>query len=193
MILLIDNYDSFTYNIATILEILGEQVTVYANDQISIADIKNLNPNKIILAPGPGSPDDAGITIEVIKYFKQNIPMLGVCLGHQAIAQAFGGKIIPASTVIHGRAITIRHNQTKLFQQLPTTFKAIRYNSLTVDPTQLPACLEAIAWSTQQNPIEIMAIAHQSYLIYGVQFHPESYGSEFGQQLISNFLNTSYC
>ncbi len=189
MILLIDNYDSFTNNIASYVAILKNRITIIRNDEISLDEIRTLAPKKIILSPGPGDPNHAGITLEVINEFYQTIPILGVCLGHQAIGQAFGGSIIHSGNLIHGQAVKIKHNGSTLFQNIPSQFNAVRYNSLTIDPNSLPGSLEPTAWSKNDkiNSYELMSIKHKKFPVFGVQFHPDSYGSEFGIELIKNF------
>jgi len=185
MILLIDNYDSFTYNLYHYLIQAGnEEVTVKRNDQITIAQIAKLNPMAIVISPGPCSPNEAGICLEVIKEFAGKIPMLGVCLGHQAIGQAFGGKIIRTYPV-HGKTSEIFHNQKNLFQNIPSPFKATRYHSLIIERQTCPKNLEITAQTADEI---IMAIADEKLKIYGVQFHPESIACEFGLQIINNFV-----
>ena len=185
MLLVIDNYDSFTYNLVQYFEELGLSVTVYFNDKISIADIQTLNPKKIVISPGPGRPEESGVTIQVIKTFCGKIPLLGVCLGHQAIAQAFGAKIVLAKRIMHGKTSLIYHNGRGVFRHLKSPFKATRYHSLVIDPQSLPSTLEITAWTED----EIMGIRHKNYLLEGVQFHPESVLTEKGHQLLKNFLN----
>ncbi|NQY43656.1 MAG: aminodeoxychorismate/anthranilate synthase component II [Legionellales bacterium] len=189
MILLIDNYDSFTNNIASYLSILKYEVSIVKNDEISINKIKKLSPQKIILSPGPGKPNDAGITLEVIDKFHKTTPILGICLGHQAIGQYFGANIIHSQNLIHGHPVTISHNNSILFNRIPSPFNAVRYNSLTIELESLPKCLELTAWSNNKkiNTSDLMSINHRSYQSFGVQFHPDSYGSEFGIELIQNF------
>jgi len=185
MILLIDNYDSFTYNLYHYLIQAGNpEVTVKRNDQITIAQIAKLNPMAIVISPGPCSPNEAGICLEVIKEFAGKIPMLGVCLGHQAIGQAFGGKIIRTYPV-HGKTSEIFHNQKNLFQNIPSPFKATRYHSLIIERQTCPKNLEITAQTADEI---IMAIADEKLKIYGVQFHPESIACEFGLQIINNFV-----
>lgn len=185
MILMIDNYDSFTYNLVQYLGELGQDVRVYRNDALSIKDIKKLNPDKIVISPGPGRPEDAGITCEVIREFSGKIPILGVCLGHQAIGYAFGGKIVGAKKLMHGKTSKIYHNKKGIFKNIPNPFLATRYHSLIVDKKNLPECLEIIA-STKEN--EIMGLKHKEYPLWGVQFHPESILTKSGKQLLDNFI-----
>jgi len=187
MLLMIDNYDSFTYNLVQYFYELGQEVKVYRNDEISIAEIEKLNPQKICISPGPCTPSQAGISIDVIKNFTDKIPLLGVCLGHQAIGQAFGGKIIKAKQVMHGKVSTITHNNhNNLFQNLPQKFKVTRYHSLSIEEESLPSELIVTA---QTDDNEIMAVEHKIYKVYGVQFHPEAILSEYGHAILNNFLN----
>ncbi|WP_211924193.1 anthranilate synthase component II [Coxiella endosymbiont of Amblyomma nuttalli] len=187
MLLIIDNYDSFTYNLVQYFEELGSSVTVYFNDKISITDIQILNPKNIVISPGPGRPEEAGVTMEVIKTFSGKIPLLGVCLGHQAIAKAFGAEIVLAQRVMHGKTSPIYHNGKGMFRYLKNPFKATRYHSLLIDLQSLPAVFEITAWTEPEN--EIMGIRHKDYLLEGVQFHPESVLTERGYQLLKNFLD----
>ena len=185
MILLIDNYDSFTYNLYHYIIGAGSKdILVKRNDQITIAEIKKLNPEAIIISPGPCSPSEAGICLDLIRNLKDKFPILGVCLGHQAIGQAFGGKIIKTYPM-HGKISDIYHVRTNVFKDLPSPFKATRYHSLIIEKESIPSCLEITA---QTKDGIIMGIKHQEYNIHGVQFHPESIASEHGHQLISNFL-----
>lgn len=185
MILLIDNYDSFTYNLYHYVISAGSKnVLVKRNDQITIAEIKNLNPKAIIISPGPCSPNEAGICLELINNLKDKFPILGVCLGHQAIGQAFGGKIIKTYPM-HGKISDIYHNKTSVFKGLPSPFKATRYHSLIIERESIPSCLEITA---ETKDGIIMGVKHLEYNIHGVQFHPESIASEHGHQLIANFL-----
>ncbi len=185
MILMIDNYDSFTYNLVQYLGELGEELKVYRNDKISIAEIEKLNPNKIVISPGPGEPKDAGISKEVIKKFAGKIPILGVCLGHQAIAESFGGKIIRANRIMHGKTSEIHHDGKTIFKGLDNPFTATRYHSLIIKKESLPDCFEISAW-TDQN--EIMGIRHKKLKVEGVQFHPESILTGLGKRLLGNFV-----
>lgn len=189
MLVLIDNYDSFTYNLVQYLSELGVEVQVYRNDAIDIEAVQALEPEFIVISPGPRTPDKAGISMAVIAAFQDTIPILGVCLGHQAIGQVFGGKVIPAHTVMHGKTSMIYHNGSWLFRELPNPFEATRYHSLIVqDP--LPECLEATAWTKLPSGEcdEIMGLRHKTLPIAGVQFHPESILTKVGQHLLGNFL-----
>ena len=189
MILLIDNYDSFTYNIANYVQRLGFKVKVCQNDALTVLDIEKLKPSKIILSPGPGNPNQAGITLAVIQKYNIHYPILVICLGHQAIVQSFGGKVILSNNLMHGKPAKIWQTGSKIFHNLPETFHAIRYNSLTVDINSLPAELSITGWSTDHQGYkkEIMAIEHKHLPVYGMQFHPESIGSEHGINIIDNF------
>ena len=190
MILMIDNYDSFTYNIVQYFGELQQDISVWHNDEISIDEIKALAPDAIVIGPGPCDPDSAGISLEVIATFKGIIPILGICLGHQAIGQAFGGKIVKASAVMHGRLSAIYHNGQGAFTNLPNPAQFTRYHSLVIEQASLPDCFEVSAWTqnTDGNIEEIMGIRHREFAIEGVQFHPESILSEAGYQLLNNFL-----
>ncbi|HEY1151460.1 MAG TPA: aminodeoxychorismate/anthranilate synthase component II [Pseudoduganella sp.] len=185
MLLMIDNYDSFTYNIVQYFGELGEDVRTYRNDEITIAEIEALNPDRICISPGPKAPAQAGISVEVLKYFAGKKPILGVCLGHQAIGEAFGGKVIRAKQVMHGKTSLIAHTGVGVFQGLPSPFTVIRYHSLAIERSSLPSCLEVTAWTDDG---EIMGVRHKEYDIEGVQFHPESILSEHGHALLKNFL-----
>jgi anthranilate synthase component 2 len=185
MLLMIDNYDSFTYNIVQYFGELGEDVRVYRNDEITIAEIETLNPDHICISPGPKDPSQAGISIEVLKHFAGKKPILGVCLGHQAIGEAFGGKVIRAKQVMHGKTSLIAHTGVGVFKDLPSPFTVIRYHSLAIERSSLPSCLEVTAWTDDG---EIMGVRHKDYDIEGVQFHPESILSEHGHALLKNFL-----
>lgn len=190
MILMIDNYDSFTYNIVQYFGELQQDITVWRNDQVTIEQIKTLAPDVIVIGPGPCDPDRAGISLQVIDTFKGVIPILGICLGHQAIGQAFGGKIVKAGEVMHGRLSAIYHNDQGVFADLPNPSQATRYHSLVIDKTCLPECLEMTAWTQNADGSleEIMGVRHKTFAIEGVQFHPESILSESGYQLLNNFL-----
>ncbi|MEN2985431.1 MAG: aminodeoxychorismate/anthranilate synthase component II [Thermodesulfovibrionaceae bacterium] len=185
MILLIDNYDSFTYNLYQYLGELGQKVIVFRNDQLSINQIEEINPDRIVISPGPCTPKEAGISVEVIKYFVGKIPILGVCLGHQAIGEAFGGKVIRSSEIVHGKTSLIYHDGKTIFTGLPNPFEATRYHSLVVDRDSLPECLTITAWTS--NGI-IMGIRHKEFKVEGVQFHPESILTKVGKDLLRNFL-----
>ena len=187
MILMIDNYDSFTYNIVQYCRELGADLKIIRNDEMTVDEIEALNPEKIILSPGPATPDDAGVTLEVIERFKGRKPILGICLGHQSIAQAFGGKVVRAKNMMHGKTSTIlKQRDTKIFDNLPESFTETRYHSLVVQKEALPACILVTAISADDN--EIMALEIEGQQIYGVQFHPESIMSEHGHEMIDNFL-----
>ncbi|NYT65620.1 aminodeoxychorismate/anthranilate synthase component II [Alcaligenaceae bacterium] len=184
-ILMLDNYDSFTYNLVQYFGELGADVHVHRNDQITIADVVAMNPSRICVSPGPCSPAEAGISVPLIQHFAGKVPILGVCLGHQAIGAAFGGYVIKAKQLMHGKTSLITHNGTDLFQGLPSPYTVTRYHSLAIDRDRLPDCLEVTA---QTEDGEIMAVRHKTLAIYGVQFHPESVLSEHGHALLKNFL-----
>ncbi|MGN7360971.1 aminodeoxychorismate/anthranilate synthase component II [Paenibacillus sp. SAF-054] len=185
MILVIDNYDSFTYNLVQYLGELGEEVKVFRNDEIDIQGIEELAPDHILISPGPCTPNEAGISLETIAHFKGKIPIFGVCLGHQAIGQAFGGEVVRAERLMHGKTSPILHRGTSVFEGLPSPFTATRYHSLLVERSSLPECLEITA-ETEEG--EIMGLRHKEYLIEGVQFHPESIITDYGHQMLRNFL-----
>lgn len=185
MILLIDNYDSFTWNLYQYFCELGAEVQVQRNDALTLAHIDALNPQKIVISPGPCTPNDAGISLAVIRHYAGRIPMLGVCLGHQAMAQAFGASVVRAAKVMHGKTSPVTHNGQGVFRGLPSPLTVTRYHSLIVDPATLPECFEITAWSETQ---EIMGIRHREWDLEGVQFHPESILSEQGHALLENFL-----
>lgn len=185
MILVIDNYDSFTYNLVQYLGELGEEVKVYRNDEITIQGIEELAPDHILISPGPCTPTEAGISLEVLNHFKSVIPIFGVCLGHQAIGQAFGGKVIRAERLMHGKTSPIHHQGTSVFEGLESPFTATRYHSLIVERESLPDCLEITAETAEG---EIMALRHKDYPIEGVQFHPESIITNHGHTMLRNFL-----
>lgn len=187
MILMIDNYDSFTYNIVQYCKELGADLKVIRNDELSLAEIIALKPEKIILSPGPASPNEAGVTLEVIEYFKDKLPIFGICLGHQSIAQAFGAEVVRAKNMMHGKtSVMHRTQECSLFKALPQDFTATRYHSLIVSKENLPQAIEPTAYS--QDDQEIMALKIKDRDIYGVQFHPESIMSEYGHDIIRNFL-----
>ncbi|WP_312069956.1 aminodeoxychorismate synthase component 2 [Lelliottia nimipressuralis] len=186
MILLIDNYDSFTWNIYQYFCELGAEVIVRRNDDITLADIDALAPQKIVISPGPCTPDESGISLEVIRYYSGKLPILGVCLGHQAIAQVFGATIVRAERVMHGKTSPVTHTGVGVFQGLNNPLTVTRYHSLVIDPPTLPACFDVTAWSDTR---QIMGIRHREWDLEGVQFHPESILSEQGHQLLANFLN----
>lgn len=185
MLLLIDNYDSFTYNLAQYFEMLGQDVRVIPNDKITLREIRSLNPKYIVLSPGPKSPKEAGICLDVVTHFHAKIPMLGICLGHQSIASAFGAQIIQAPIIMHGKISPITHQQASLFQGLPSPFNATRYHSLVVEPSSLPQVFSIDAWTDDGT---IMALSHKRFPLWGLQFHPEAILSEHGMVLLKNFL-----
>jgi anthranilate synthase component 2 len=185
MLLMIDNYDSFTYNIVQYLGELGEDVHTVRNDQITLNEIEAMAPERICISPGPKAPKDAGISLDILREFKGKLPILGVCLGHQAIGEAFGGKVIRAKQVMHGKTSLIAHTGEGVFKGLPSPFTVIRYHSLAIERASLPDCLEVTAWTDDG---EIMGVRHKEYDIEGVQFHPESILSEHGHALLKNFL-----
>ena len=190
MILMIDNYDSFTYNIVQYLAELKADVQVYRNDEITIADIERLAPGKIVISPGPCTPNEAGISVETITHFAGRLPILGVCLGHQSIAQAFGGKIVRAKQVMHGKTSPMHHSNSGVFSGLTNPFEATRYHSLVIEQSSLPSCLEITAWTENADGSldEIMGVRHKTLPIEGVQFHPESILTQHGHDLLNNFL-----
>ena len=188
MLLMIDNYDSFTFNIVQYFGQLGENVQVHRNDKISLPEIEALRPDRLVISPGPCSPDEAGISVAAIKHFAGKIPILGVCLGHQSIGYAFGGRVLRSASLMHGKTSPIFHDGQELFVGLPNPFLATRYHSLIVDRPTLPECLEVTAWVENG---EIMGLRHKELPIWGVQFHPESILTEGGMDLFRNFLSTS--
>jgi len=188
MILMIDNYDSFTYNLVQAFQMIGEDVKVWRNDQIDLATVENLKPGAIVISPGPGNPDEAGISVEAIRRLGPLLPILGVCLGHQSIGAAFGSRVIRATRIMHGKTSRIYHDGQSIYEGLPNPFEATRYHSLIVDTGSLPDCLEVSAWTKQG---EIMGLRHRKYVVEGVQFHPESILTDSGSQLIANFVNLS--
>lgn len=190
MILMIDNYDSFTYNIVQYLGELGETVVVHRNDAVSIAEIRQLAPEQIVISPGPCTPNEAGVSMAVIETFCEEIPILGICLGHQCIGQVFGGKIVKARKVMHGKTSEIYHDGKGVFTGLASPFTATRYHSLVIDQDSVPDCLEVTAWSQQEaGDREIMGVRHKHLEIEGVQFHPESILTQHGHRLLENFLS----
>jgi anthranilate synthase component 2 len=193
MILMIDNYDSFTYNIVQYLGELKADVKVVRNDEITLQEIEALAPQKIVISPGPCSPAEAGISIAAITHFAGKIPLLGICLGHQSIGHAFGGNVIRAPFVMHGKTSSIYHNNQGVFKGLKNPFLATRYHSLVIEKESLPSCLEITAWTQNEDGsmAEIMGVKHKTLAVEGVQFHPESFLSEHGHDLLNNFL-TSY-
>lgn len=190
MILMIDNYDSFTYNVVQYLAELGADINVVRNDELSIAEIEALAPEKIVVSPGPCTPNEAGISLAAIEHFAGRIPLLGICLGHQSIGQAFGGKVVRAREVMHGKVSAIHHNNGGIFRGLTNPFEATRYHSLVVEKDSLPDCLEITAWTqTDDGQVdEIMGLRHKTLDIEGVQFHPESILSQHGHDLLRHFL-----
>ncbi|MBF0619690.1 MAG: aminodeoxychorismate/anthranilate synthase component II [Candidatus Omnitrophica bacterium] len=186
MILMLDNYDSFTYNLVQYLGELGAKVEVYRNDAITVDEILRLNPERIVVSPGPSSPEHAGISVELIKQCAGKLPILGVCLGHQAIGYAFGGKIVRAKTIMHGKTSRIEHKNTDIFKGLSNPFEATRYHSLVIEKATCPQCLEVTA--TSQDDHEIMGVRHKSFPLWGVQFHPESILTKEGKAILANFL-----
>lgn len=191
VLLMIDNYDSFTYNVVQYFGELGAQVQVFRNDAISIAEIESLGPAQIVISPGPCTPSEAGISMEVISHFAGRIPLLGICLGHQSIGQVYGGEIIRAKKVMHGKLSAIHHSGQGVFTDLTMPFMATRYHSLVVDAKNLPDCLDVTAWTEDENGDidEIMGVRHKELAVEGVQFHPESILSEHGHALLNNFLS----
>jgi anthranilate synthase component 2 len=190
MLVMIDNYDSFTYNVVQYLAELGADVRVFRNDEVSVADIAALNPEKLVISPGPCTPNEAGISLAAIDYFKGKLPILGICLGHQSIAQAFGGKVVRAGQVMHGKTSPIYHNDQGVFKGLSNPLTATRYHSLVIEQSSLPDCLEMTAWTQHESGLieEIMGVRHKELDIEGVQFHPESILTQHGHDLLNNFL-----
>ena len=190
MLLMIDNYDSFTFNIVQYFGELGADVRVYRNDEITLEQIEALKPDQLVISPGPCTPHEAGISVAAIKHFAGKLPILGVCLGHQSIGQAFGGKIVHASAVMHGKTSPIHHVNTGVFSDLANPFLATRYHSLVIDQATLPECLEVTAWTEVEGKRdEIMGVRHKTLDIQGVQFHPESILTEHGHDMLKNFLD----
>ena len=187
---MIDNYDSFTYNLVQYLGEIGEEVKVVRNDQIGISEIKALQPDQIVISPGPCTPNEAGISLEIIKNLGEEIPILGVCLGHQSIGQAYGGKIVKAQEVMHGKTSMVHHLDNHVFEKCDNPFTATRYHSLVIEKESVPDCLEITAWT--QNDAgkldEIMGVRHKQFSVEGVQFHPESILTDFGHHLLTNFI-----
>lgn len=190
MLLMIDNYDSFTYNLVQYLGELGADVRVYRNDCISLQEIEDLQPEKIVISPGPCTPNEAGISIDTIRQFAGRVPILGVCLGHQSIGQAFGGHIGHARAIMHGKTSMMHHSNVGVFKGLPNPFEATRYHSLVIEPDSLPDCLEVTAWTADDSGAvdEIMGVRHKTMAVEGVQFHPESILTGSGHDLLRNFL-----
>jgi para-aminobenzoate synthetase component II len=185
VLLVVDNYDSFTFNIVQVLELLGVRTDVRQNDAIDLAGIERLAPEGILLSPGPGTPDQAGITLDAIRRFAGHLPIFGICLGHQAIARAYGGVVVRAGRLMHGRTSPIVHGGRGVFAPLPSPFAAARYHSLVVDAARLPSCLEPTAWTAEG---ELMGLRHRSFDVEGVQFHPESFLTEHGAALLAGFV-----
>ena len=192
MLLMIDNYDSFTYNLVQYLGELGAEVEVHRNDQISVTEVAAREPDHIMISPGPCTPNEAGVSMEVIRHFAGKLPILGVCLGHQSIGQVYGGNIVHATEIMHGKTSMIHHRQTGVFSGLENPYEATRYHSLVIDQSSLPDCLEVTAWTEKADGTmdEIMGVRHKDFTIEGVQFHPESILTRFGHELLQNFLNT---
>lgn len=185
MILMIDNYDSFTYNLVQFLGEMGQELTVHRNDKITIQQIEDMNPDHIVVSPGPCSPNEAGISLKVIEAFAGKIPILGVCLGHQSIAQVFGGKVIRSERLMHGKTSPVHHDEKTLFAGVPSPFTATRYHSLIVERETLPETLEISAWTEEG---EIMGLRHKQLVVEGVQFHPESIITDYGKEILRNFI-----
>ena len=190
MLLMVDNYDSFTYNVVQYFGELKADVKVVRNDEVTVADIEAEDPAYVVISPGPCTPDKAGISLDAVEYFSGKCPVLGICLGHQSIGQAFGGQIVRASKVMHGKVSPVYHNNTGVFTGLPSPFNATRYHSLVIDKNTLPACLEITAWTQNADGSidEIMGVKHRELAVEGVQFHPESILTDHGHQLLDNFL-----
>jgi anthranilate synthase/aminodeoxychorismate synthase-like glutamine amidotransferase len=190
MVFVLDNYDSFTYNLVQYLGELGAQVEVRRNDQVTISEIEELNPERIVVSPGPCTPHEAGISVELIRHFAGRVPILGVCLGHQAMGEAFGGKVVRASNVMHGKTSEVQHDGRTIFQELPSPMTATRYHSLIVSKDKLPRDLEVSATTKDRDGSEvIMGLRHRKYPVEGVQFHPESVLTSAGKKLVANFLD----
>ncbi|MCK7550430.1 MULTISPECIES: aminodeoxychorismate/anthranilate synthase component II [Marinobacter] len=192
MLLMIDNYDSFTYNVVQYLAELGADVQVYRNDEITVAEIEALKPERLVISPGPCTPNEAGISMDAIRHFAGKLPILGICLGHQAIGQVYGGDIIRAGRVMHGKVSPVFHEDSGVFRGLSNPLQATRYHSLVIDKATLPECLEVTAWTRNDDGSieEIMGVRHKTLAIEGVQFHPESIMTEQGHELLRNFLRT---
>ena len=189
MLLMIDNYDSFTYNLVQYFGELGEDVRVYRNDEITLEQIEALAPDHLVISPGPCTPNEAGVSVAAIRHFAGRIPILGVCLGHQSIGQAFGGRIVHASAIMHGKTSMIHHRDQGVFRGLPNPLEATRYHSLVIDRATLPDCLEITAWTEVEGQMdEIMGVRHRELAVEGVQFHPESILTEHGHDMLRNFL-----
>ncbi|WP_281646066.1 aminodeoxychorismate/anthranilate synthase component II [Parendozoicomonas sp. Alg238-R29] len=193
MLLMIDNYDSFTYNVVQYLGELGAEVQVYRNDEITVAEIEAKKPDHIVISPGPCTPNEAGVSMETIRHFAGKIPLLGICLGHQSLGQVFGGDVIRARQVMHGKLSPVYHNSVGVFEGVDNPFTCTRYHSLVVDKETLPDCLEITAWTQNEDGSidEIMGLRHKELAVEGVQFHPESIMTDFGHDLLANFLKSS--
>jgi len=189
MILMIDNYDSFTYNLVQYLGEMGQELCVRRNDAVTLAGIRKMKPGRIVISPGPGSPKDAGISKAVIREFGPKVPVLGVCLGHQCIGEVYGGRVVIAGRIMHGKTSLVYHGQDPLFKDVENPFVATRYHSLVIEPGSMPGCLEVIA-KTDRG--EIMGVRHKEYPVMGVQFHPESILTDAGKQILRNFLDTEF-
>jgi anthranilate synthase component 2 len=191
MLLMLDNYDSFTYNLVQYFGELGVDVEVHRNDKITVEEIEQLNPDHIVISPGPCTPNEAGISMDVIKYFADKKPILGVCLGHQSIGQVFGGEIVHAREIMHGKISPVYHTNASVFKGLPNPFNATRYHSLVINKQSLPDCFDITAWTQNEDGTldEIMGIQHKTLPIEGVQFHPESIMTDYGHALLKNFIN----
>ena len=185
---MIDNYDSFTYNLVQYFGELGEEIEVFRNDKVSLSEIEKLNPEMLVISPGPGTPKNAGISLDLINHFTGKLPILGVCLGHQCIGESFGGNIVLAPRLMHGKTSLIHHDGKDIFKELPNPLEATRYHSLIIEKENLPDCLEINAWTEEQ---EIMGVKHKECLVWGVQFHPESILTTSGKALLNNFLELS--
>ena len=193
MLLMIDNYDSFTYNLVQYFGELGADVCVHRNDQITLDEVIKLNPERIVISPGPCTPNEAGISLEMIRHFAGKVPLLGVCLGHQSIGQAFGGKVVHAGEIMHGKTSMMHHNNKGVFAGLENPFEATRYHSLVIEKNSLPDCLEVTAWTENEKGErdEIMGVRHKELAVEGVQFHPESILTRHGHDMLNNFLKTT--
>ena len=192
MLFILDNYDSFTYNLVQLFGELGQEPVVYRNDALTVAEVLALKPRAAVLSPGPCTPRDAGILVPLVQALAGKVPILGVCLGHQAIGEAFGGRVVRADRLMHGKTCQVIHEKDELFEGIPSPLTGMRYHSLVVEPASLPKELVITAWSADRpKDAEIMAMKHRKHPIYGVQFHPESIGTEHGKQLLENFLGVA--
>lgn len=192
MILVIDNYDSFTWNLVQLIGDLGEAPVVKRNDEVTVADIEALDPERIVISPGPCTPAEAGVSVACVRRFGQEIPILGVCLGHQAIGAAYGARIVRARRIMHGKTSPVAHGDDPLFDGLPTSLRVMRYHSLVIEPDSLPDELDVIAWTDETGwTDEIQSVRHRTHAVWGVQFHPESIASEGGRRIVQNFLSLS--